>query len=392
MVSLALPLAAVTGCRNQKPGASDRSVAPEIALAAGPVYQFEPGTQSAPRYWSAAAGDLNGDGNMDIVVCNLRENVYALLGRGDGTFASPIQINGGAQVETCRLADLDGDGWLDLVTSAFFEKCIFVCRGRGDGTFDEPVRISLKTQPYDVIPVDLNGDGRVDLAANCFAKGETMGSVLILINLLDGRFGEPTGFTVGGYPIQMAAGDFTGDGRPDLAVSCQESASPEPTGRPDSVWLLVNIGQGDFNIGTKLECADPSSLVAADLNRDGFLDLLVDSAAVMLFMGNATGTFQEAVPIETTMRGLAVADLNGDGWPDVVVGNVCFRNCGDSPGAIGGDSLLMPGPELAMDPRCGEYPVGLVLENLNGDGRIDIVMVGTTGMQVFCNESQFDPH
>jgi hypothetical protein len=162
---------------------------------------------------SVAVGDVNGDGIPDLVVAyagwprppRAPGGVSVLLGNGDGTFQNAVNYDAPSLVaaDTMALADLNGDGFLDVVTGNY------VFLGQGDGSFGP-------ASYYDVGGVlavgDFNGDGIPDLAT-------ASGDVRILLGNGDGTFYEDSHYSVGQSPQDIAVGDFNGDGFPDLATA-----------------------------------------------------------------------------------------------------------------------------------------------------------------------------
>lgn len=172
---------------------------------------------------SAAAGDFNGDGKLDFAVASgapsSSSGVNLLLGIGDGTFvqagSSPISL--GQNLSAVVAADFNGDGKLDLAVTDYVENEVFVLLGNGDGTFQAPIAIPVGTNPYAMAVGDFNNDGKLDLAiAN---QGD--GTVTLLLGNGDGTFTEASGspYAVGGAPLSIVAADFNGDGKVDLAVA-----------------------------------------------------------------------------------------------------------------------------------------------------------------------------
>jgi len=147
---------------------------------------------------SVATGDLNGDGKLDLVVTNSADNtVSVLLGKVDGTFASPVKYPTGIYPASVAIGDFNGDGNLDFVVTN--ENCVLVgggqtisCQagtvsiflGNGDGTFQPKVDYSTSSGPASVAVGDFNGDGNLDLAVANLADG----TVSIFLGNGDGTF------------------------------------------------------------------------------------------------------------------------------------------------------------------------------------------------------------
>ena len=173
---------------------------------------------------------------------------------------------------------------------------------------------------------DVNGDGVPDLAiANVYA--DTIG---ILLGNSDGTFQTAVTYGSGGYGTSsVAIADVNGDGKPDLLVA-NECATPFSSGNcfsNGSVGVLLGNGDGTFRAAVSYDPGRPftNSIAVADVNGDGTRDVVVgnfgDSVGVLL--GNGDGTFQlGAIYSSQGEFSVAVADVNGDGKPDMLVANL----------------------------------------------------------------------
>jgi hypothetical protein len=172
-----------------------------------------------------AAGDFNGDGKLDTVTVNggtVKEptaGVVVSLGVGDGTFtsASNLQFLLGQNLSAVAAADFNGDGKLDIAVTDFGGNCVFILLGNGDGTFGTPITIPVGIQPDAITTGDFNNDGKLDLAVANFGDN----TVTLLLSNGDGTFTASSGspYPVGQGPTSIAAADFNGDGKLDLATS-----------------------------------------------------------------------------------------------------------------------------------------------------------------------------
>ncbi|MDE2149913.1 MAG: VCBS repeat-containing protein [Gammaproteobacteria bacterium] len=276
-------------------------------------------------------GDLNGDGNADIVTADSGGNLNAYLGNGDGTFqpkmTSPIVAN---SVNGLALGDLDGDGKPDVAVTENAAAQIQVCKGDGAGAFDcsafAPVLIgtaAAKTGPFRVALSDVNGDGKLDLIASSSVPDTNVAQAWdAYVFLGDGNGGFVTParavLPVVGEGLSVDIGDANGDGRPDLLFGSFGA----------SVELFTGNGDGTFGIGvpyaTGVSAGDqPRFAIFADVNGDGHPDIVAannktDSLGVLL--NDGTGRFGAA---QDFAAGLAIApvlalDMHGSGVLDLV--------------------------------------------------------------------------
>lgn len=269
------------------------------------------------------AGLINADAFLDLVTANSFTNtVNVFLGDGDGTFtaAPTVVVPAGNKIHGVALADFDDDGKLDLAASALTTNQVSILLGAGDGTFAFEDAVSVSTGARQVIAADFDEDGIPDLATASFDAA----TISIHLSNGDGSFVEAAGspVSVGIHPWNLAVADFNGDGHSDLAA---------PGDQENAVRILLGTGNGTFTLPTPASTpvgASPYGIAAGDFSGDGAPDLAVanfsDNTASIL-LGAGLGTFAQATtPTVTTGAqpyAVAVADLDLDGILDLLVAN-----------------------------------------------------------------------
>jgi hypothetical protein len=283
---------------------------------------------------SVAVGDVNGDGFPDIVVSSggnpyggVGDNtVTVLLGNGSGGFtpASPITIGTGVvRPYGVAVADINGDGFADIVTANYGNSALSILKSNGNGTFQSPVTITLPAgaNPGFVALADVNGDGKPDIIESNFG----VGTVGVLLNDGHGGFSAPVYTTAGSGPAGMALGDINGDGSTDIIVG--------NTG-DNTVSVLLNNGHGGFTAQTPVTLASgaiPLNVALGDINGDGKLDMVVDDIqddTVVVLLGDGAGHFTPKSTfifgsggtgtVATSPQSVTLVDINGDGILDIV--------------------------------------------------------------------------
>jgi hypothetical protein len=246
-------------------------------------------------------GDFNGDGILDLAVANAGtppsftdNGVAVLLGKGDGTFQA-VQ-NYAALGIALAVADLNGDGKLDLVTSGGS-----VLLGNGDGSFRAAPSIASGNGPAfggpnSIAVGDFNGDGKVDVVIGVFAYDindqppqfqNIESDVRVFLGNGDGSFQAAANFAAGLGVNAVAVGDFNADGVSDIAVA----DGANPLSLSTAVSVLLGKGDGSFQAPQAYGVdTSPVSAVVADFNGDGFPDLAVveqvDRVTILLNAAN----------------------------------------------------------------------------------------------------------
>jgi len=317
--------------------------------------------------FSMVAADFNRDGKQDIAIAD-HGNLWILLGKGDGTFQTPVTYTVGISPWSVATGDLNGDGIPDLVVPDYDGKLIYLLIGNGDGTFQITAGPSTTERPEFAALVDVNGDHQLDLVVIDSPY------VSVFLNQGNGTFGNEIDFQPTGTPMAVAWADFDGNGTLDLAVA-----------EISSVTILLGNGDGTFQQGPTYNVgAEPFSVVVADFRGNGMLDLAVGdflSSDVNVLLGNGDGTFQSPVAYPADFPvGLVGADVDGDGKPDLVAASIAFSNGKGMNTGLAGATVLLGNGDGTFQAQQ-RYPTGITgwsvaVADVNGDKRPDVI-VGT---------------
>ena len=313
-----------------------------------------------------AAADLDADGDTDLVTAdNGSARASVLRNNGNGTFATAVSHPVGVNPSAVAIANLGGTAAPDIAVATLTSPGLDLLLNDGAGSFTlAPPRATLGSSPQWVTPIDVDTDGLTDLAVPC----RSADAVVVLLARPPGPppFSAAPRVTVGTAPRAAVAADLDRDGDLDLAVANEGG---------DSVSLLRNDG-GSFTLyRTEPVGRQPSAIVAADLNRDGRVDLAVNSPGettpgVSVLLGSTTaGQFvpYSLIPLGATPDDLVAGDFDRDGDLDLAVcdrepiGFVRFlRNDGSG-------NLAALGSVAA-----GSKPTAVVAADLDRDGDLDL--------------------
>ena len=336
---------------------------------------------------SLYAMDLDGDGNLDVVIASGHPDmlagtnaVTAFFGRGDGTLIGPPAYRVGTGLNALAVADLNGDGKPDIAAAS---GTVWILLSSGGGNFTTPVSIGLGSgvSASGIAAADLRGVGKQDLVV-----GDFNGSgVYVLLNNGNGTFQAPVPYAVGGKVTSIAIGDFNGDGKLDIAV-CGASYNTGAT-----AGILLGKGDGTFQpIANLSGTANPVSLTAGDFNNDGVSDLAIadqgtwpsdyslpSGGGVVVYLSDGKGGFQSPVTYTAGIDAsfVVAADVNGDHAPDLIVGtldpnwNTNYQSdvavlLGNVNGTFNAASYI----------ATEESPNAIAVADFNGDGKPDLAI------------------
>ncbi|WP_440225229.1 FG-GAP repeat domain-containing protein [Dokdonella sp. MW10] len=331
-------------------------------------------------YVAVALGDLDGDGHVDLVANGYAAGqVETWRGDGQGGFTPSTVLtetgSGGVWTRALAVADIDGDGHLDIVAGSREVERIVVFRGDGAGAFPAPQAYVVGAGPVAIVARDLDGDGHVDLAV---ANAESL-DITVLRGSATGTFTHAQTIPLGAstQPASLAVGDLDGDGHLDLATAnaiVDEWGFPSPD-VPGSASVVRGTASGVFAAAQSHAIGEGGgrgqTIAIADVTADGVADLVVTrpiSNHVAVLAGDGNGGLLDAVLLPTSVgpTSLVVVDANGDGHVDVVAGNAVSANLSILPG--NGQGMVGFRRQAAV----GRYPHAITTGDFNGDGHMDV--------------------
>lgn len=334
---------------------------------------------------SVSAGDVNGDGWPDLVCASQNDllnnptNILSIFtndGTGSLVFSSTVNVD--TSPVWVQMADINGNGNLDLISGGNVNNTLTICTNNGAGVFSSNAIYSVAGNPYCFVAADINSDGKPDLIVSTYNNtSQTLNSISVLTNNGSGRF--VTSWTFGDYYYarSVAVADFNGDGKPDLAVAYFTYGL---------VGIYTNAGKGKFAKAGEVNVNGASSyVVAADFNGDGKPDLAVadslDGNGVTVLTNNGDGTFtqQANYSVGGNPLSLTVADLSGRGRMDIIAANYQSAN---TVGILTNDGS---GGFALEPPLAAELtPIGTTVADFNGDGTPDLAIAnGTNTVTVY---------
>jgi hypothetical protein len=250
--------------------------------------------QVSGRPTSIAAGDLNGDGILDLAVASsIDPRVQILRGLGNGTFASAQSFTAGNGMQDVAIALVDQDPHPDVVVR--YPGAVGILRNLGNGNLGSSVVYPMGSFGTHLATGDLNGDGITDVAA----PDQDASRVAVLVGIGDGTLAQPTYYSVARYPDDTVIADIDGDGRQDLVLTSLNTSG---------IGVLAGTVNGLLTTSQYYGGGvDPTCLVVAQLNADGRPDIAIAcrySNGVTLLFQNAAAAAVESAPPQTALASL----------------------------------------------------------------------------------------
>ncbi len=305
-----------------------------------------------------------------MAACVLSAPSAALGDVGFAGFGEPRLYSNGHISLSMRTGDIDGDGFIDVVTAG--SPTLAILLNDGSGGFNLHKSIPIAGNLRDAVITDYTGDGIQDLivvggSAPLNEPPDTIGRMFALPGLGGAEFGDPVVHFAGVQPVGVDAGDVNGDGHIDVITSNQLSAS---------VSVFLNDGEGMFLQPVAYIVGNvPQRVTMVDLDLDRDLDVVVtngfgDSISVLRNPGDAKFVVESQIPttVSATIRA-SVADITGDGFPEVALGKSLEQIMTVHVNGKGTLGLAMSQATTIASPRVN-------LADMDGDGDADAVTLG----------------
>jgi hypothetical protein len=358
---------------------------PPLQTSSSIVQSGQPGNYTLTATVVGAGSLTAPTGSVSFVNTSHANSVVATAPLGSPVqgvaFMPPTTVSmPGSGVLQMASGDFNGDGIQDLVIVDANSMAWTILLGNGDGTYTKNGGPTLSGYLTAVVTGDFNSDGKSDLAISTSGPAfNSLGGLLIFLGNGDGSFTPVTNAVPsGGYSTVFSATDFNGDGKIDLFINNADGSAQVLFGNGDGTFVTGWIG------------AKATALAVADLNRDGFPDIVAgqwNGATAQVMLGNGDGSFTAVgTPVQSAGSAgvVSAADFNNDGIPDL-----CVVGGGYSPPTIylgkgDGTFNVVPG---ASYPSVNS-PSSVIAIDFNHDGKTDIAI--SNGNSSYGNASNPD--
>ncbi|HSD64562.1 MAG TPA: VCBS repeat-containing protein, partial [Ignavibacteriaceae bacterium] len=358
-------------------------------------YGFNTGNFNNGRFpTSLKTADIDNDGDIDAAVSEspFGNGFAVIFNDGNGFYGTPTHYASPNPTLDIVISDFNNDMFNDIAvsnTGANSEgNSISVFINNGNGTFNSAVNYNTGTGPVGLTSSDFNNDGYEDLAVANYGFNGQGNTVSILINNGNGTFSNQITFPSGSGPYKIASELINNDNLPDLVIA----------NAGQKMNVLINSGGIDFSNKTEYNVFSPiagdfyQSIALSDIDNDGDIDALYSSTgtnsnfepAIAIFRNAGDGTFISPEPLILTpftsgSVDIETADLNNDGWKDIVGDSYDGRN------TDGFEVLMNNGSGGFLSPSlfpAGQGTFNLSLSDVNNDGDVDVLTADNYSMEV----------
>jgi hypothetical protein len=346
------------------------------------VLASSPGVGTNPV--AVVAADVNADGKVDLITANAATNTLSVLtndGHGGFVLASSPVV--GSTPHSLVALDINGDGKMDLAV-AWGTNTLSTLTNDGHGGFALASSLSVGSGNSGLGPIttaDVNGDGKPDLIATVLQPPATF-TLAVLTNNGSGSFVLSSTPAVGLMPVSVVAADVNGDGKVDL-ISANNLGN--------TLSVLTNNGHGGFALASSPSVGTgPCSVVAVDVNGDGKVDLIsanvvANTLSVLTNTGSGSFVLASSPAVGHSPQSVAAIDINGDGTADLLISANAWDNTLSMLTNLDGGVF-----GLVASPGVGIRPYSVVAADVNGDARPDLITAnsGDSTLSVLFNAIQ----
>jgi large repetitive protein len=328
-------------------------------------------TINAPKYLTL--GDINEDGAIDIIVSagNANQSLLGSVG-SPGTFTLGATFNIAGSVSDLRLADMDGDGHLDVVSAGTFGIGVSINTVGSLGTFAAAVLYTAGTGPFSLTLCDIDNDGDIDVVNS----NKSSNTISVKKNNGLGVLATAVNYNVGSGPEGIENYDINGDGNKDIVVL---------NGGASTMSIFYGSASGTLTLSQTTQCpGSPRCLVIDNFNPDSFADIVtgqLTGSFVNSYVGNSTNNYiiPDIYPVGNAPKSISSNDFNGDGKKDLIIANSTDNNfqlfLGNGTGGFSSSGTF----------ATGTTPSSIISGDLDGDGDMDVVTAnfGSNNISIF---------
>jgi hypothetical protein len=307
------------------------------------------------------AQDITGDGSIDLALLLKNKGTLAIMRGGDfGSFSLHNSFPVGSTPSALAWADIDSNGSTDALVVGHYANALTVLLGRGGGEFQKTVSYPLGNHSQQLQLADFNQDKHLDVVTMNGGSGG-FSNITVLLGRGDGTFNSATPYTTSDAPMDIKVSDINSDGTPDVLVAVANNPA-----------INVFHGKGDGTFSPPSHFVLPSNplrFILSDVNKDSQDDLLVTHGLsspghLSLYLQSVTGP-EKRIPLPSPVD-LVAADMDEDMLVDLVVtsleGSLFFLK-GESGGTFDSSPVQM---------YSGSWPTSLAMTDLDRNGHLDL--------------------